>query len=189
MTTGALKVRCSARTSRGQCKKWAVRGATVCATHGGAAPQVRDAARRRLMAAEAGEQLARLGVAIETTPIEALEAMLYEAAGNVAVLRSMIADLGRDDLYGRMYHDNGQETGEAKPHVLVVLYNQERDRLTKLAEACAKLGLDERRLRLAEAQVSRFLEAMTAAMGDIGMGRDQTARFKKALADRLRGAL
>src|SRR5438876_7944095 len=43
--------RCSARSSRtGQpCKKAAITGMRVCRTHGGAAPQVRDAARLRMV--------------------------------------------------------------------------------------------------------------------------------------------
>ena len=43
--------RCTAKSSRTgkRCRKAAIRGGTVCATHGGAAPQVRDAARRRLL--------------------------------------------------------------------------------------------------------------------------------------------
>jgi hypothetical protein len=42
--------RCSARSSRtGQpCKKAAITGMRVCRTHGGAAPQAREAARRRM---------------------------------------------------------------------------------------------------------------------------------------------
>ena len=50
-------VRCSAHRSRdGQpCQAWAVRGGSVCVAHGGAAPQVRLAAQRRL-AIEAWER-------------------------------------------------------------------------------------------------------------------------------------
>lgn len=42
--------RCSARRTNGEpCKRWAIVGGTVCATHGGRAPQVKDAARRRVL--------------------------------------------------------------------------------------------------------------------------------------------
>jgi hypothetical protein len=45
-----LRVQCVAhRSSDGEpCEAWAIRGGRVCAAHGGRAPQVRDAARRRL---------------------------------------------------------------------------------------------------------------------------------------------
>ena len=42
-------VRCTARTQSGRpCRAMAARGANVCRVHGGAAPQVRQAAQRRL---------------------------------------------------------------------------------------------------------------------------------------------
>jgi hypothetical protein len=41
--------RCIANNKSGtKCKRWAIRGASVCSAHGGAAPQVREAARLRL---------------------------------------------------------------------------------------------------------------------------------------------
>ena len=44
--------RCHAKKKNGErCKKAAILGGRVCGTHGGSAPQVRNAARRRLMEA------------------------------------------------------------------------------------------------------------------------------------------
>lgn len=43
-------VRCGARRSNGEpCRKWAIRGGTVCPTHGGSAPQVQRGAKLRLL--------------------------------------------------------------------------------------------------------------------------------------------
>lgn len=46
-------MKCTAHSSAtGEpCKRWAIQGGTVCATHGGAAPQVKDKARQRLLEA------------------------------------------------------------------------------------------------------------------------------------------
>jgi len=43
-------MQCKAKSSQsgGPCKKQAIRGATVCATHGGRAPQVKNAAMARI---------------------------------------------------------------------------------------------------------------------------------------------
>lgn len=42
--------RCRGTNNHGkQCKRWAIRGSTVCAFHGGRAPMVRAAARRRML--------------------------------------------------------------------------------------------------------------------------------------------
>lgn len=52
--------RCRGRRSNGQpCQRWAVLGATVCPKHGGAAPQVVEAAHKRVMLAEAIANLPR----------------------------------------------------------------------------------------------------------------------------------
>jgi hypothetical protein len=46
----ARRQRCTAHVSDGsrQCGRWAINGSTVCATHGGQAPQVKKSARERL---------------------------------------------------------------------------------------------------------------------------------------------
>jgi hypothetical protein len=41
---------CTAKSKRGPCKQYAIRGGTVCKTHGGSAPQVKRAAALRLLA-------------------------------------------------------------------------------------------------------------------------------------------
>jgi hypothetical protein len=48
----ARRQRCTAHLSDGsrQCGRWAINGGTVCATHGGQAPQVKKSARERLEA-------------------------------------------------------------------------------------------------------------------------------------------
>lgn len=59
---GIKQPQCSATTRSGaQCKKTSVTGATVCASHGGAAPQVKAAGRRRV----ADEIASRLPKAFE----------------------------------------------------------------------------------------------------------------------------
>jgi hypothetical protein len=46
-------VRCSANRTNGQpCRGYAIVGGNVCRAHGGAAPQVRDAANRRVLHAQ-----------------------------------------------------------------------------------------------------------------------------------------
>jgi hypothetical protein len=48
----ARRQHCTAHVSDGsrQCGRWAINGSTVCATHGGQAPQVKKSARERLEA-------------------------------------------------------------------------------------------------------------------------------------------
>ncbi len=193
----------TAKTTGRPCGRSPVPGATVCRYHGGLAPQVQAAARRRVLAAEAAVELAHLGVSIDTTPVEALEAMLAEAAGNVVVLRELVAGLRlRSDQVTELEDDDGTlavitfggaiagqvraDSAEAKPHVFVVMYNDERDRLAALAVACAKLGIDERRLRLAEIQTTRLFNAVQRSLEAAGLSVEQRDTFSVALAGELR---
>jgi hypothetical protein len=48
LLTGPWKTKCTANTSGGRpCKRWAIKGGTVCPTHGGSAPLVIAAAKNR----------------------------------------------------------------------------------------------------------------------------------------------
>lgn len=186
-----------------------LRGATVCANHGGRAPQVAAAAKRRVALQAAQQQLEveaqRLGFAVEVDPAEAMLAMVCEAAGNVVALRSLVQrlDHGRvgtaftADLDDQpttsssssssgslvMLAGNINKPAEALPHIWLSLYNDERDRLVRWSKACRDAGVDERRVQLAEAQgdqLGRVLEAaMTAAV-------TLTASISTAAADALR---
>lgn len=91
--------RCSARTSSGRpCRAWAIKGGTVCVTHGGRAPQVQKAARRRVeeeaRRARAERYLQRrLGGDIDTDPLTALEHVVALDLADVEALREIVAEL------------------------------------------------------------------------------------------------
>lgn len=128
----------------------------------------------------------RLGMALDVEPAEALLGLIAEAASNVAVLRTLVTPLnhspyatgdeddGADDaapgIYARTYHESGKATGEAKPHVLVAMYDAERDRLAKLAEKAISLGLREREVRLAEQQGQLLADLFRSLIADPDLG-------------------
>jgi hypothetical protein len=177
--TGHLSVQCHAVSKRSgkQCRRMAMAGTTVCAMHGGMAPQVKAAAARRLALGEAMGELHRMGVPIDVEPADAMLDMVREAAGNVAFLRRRIQDL--DQLLGGpegnaiiavLAGAKGEDRLEipagppaiagrvdprnfrAERHVLVAMYDDERERLVRWAKACRDAGVDERRVQLAEDQ-------------------------------------
>ena len=90
-------VKCQATSSRTgkHCKKWAIRGGTVCRTHGGAAPQVKAAAEQRVkdMLTEAldPERVLREVGRIAFSDIREL----FDADGNVLPVKQWPDDFAR----------------------------------------------------------------------------------------------
>lgn len=165
------------------CGLRAVNGGTVCAKHGGAAPQVRAANRRNVELAKARKAALRLGIPVEISPIEALEQSLWEAAGNVAVYRTLVGDLGLSLTDEEGSHVAGYRK---VPHIFVQMYDSERDRLAKIAKECAALGLDERRVQMAEDQAQRLFGAITRSLNAIPVEYREV--FRANLANEIRGS-
>lgn len=172
-----MSARCEATSKQSglRCKRWARPGSNVCAMHGAKAPQTVRAAARRLAMGEAQMAIAEeraLGRVLPVEPAEAMLEMVREAAANVAVLRDLVqtlelgtvtdpvpwVDADGEIIAGAMPASIAGLTGseakrnDAAPHVWVVMYNDERERLVKWAKACRDAGVDERRVELAEGQ-------------------------------------
>jgi hypothetical protein len=99
--------RCVARSSRtGEpCKKWAVRGATVCATHGGSTRHIRAKAAERVALAEAAARGRRDPWAVladvTATADELFKRARAEVATDTVTVETMGALLERMDSAGR----------------------------------------------------------------------------------------
>jgi hypothetical protein len=151
----------------------------------------------------------RLGLSIVGDPGDFLLSQVWEAAGNVEYYRSLAAQLpshpdpdivemgddgerryvrGDPGVYGRTYHVSGIPTGEAKRHILVQMYDDERDRLTKYIAEALKAGVEERRVRLAETSARDLLAAVGRALTAAAVSPEQGEAFRRALISDLRGA-
>lgn len=210
---GPIERRCVAtvRSTGLRCRKWAIKGSTVCPSHGGRAPQVKAAAARRLALGEAVKELDRLGRPIEVDPATAMLDMVYEAAGNVAVLRQLVQGLRSEVDRTDWDPESGDEApaleaggiavrmgnpnkwNEAAPHVFVAMYDAERERLVKWAKACRDAGVDERIVELREADARRIAtvltttaEALVTVAGEVLV---ELGLEPAAVVDRLRLAL
>lgn len=164
--------RCTAKSSRTgqQCKKPAMDGATVCGSHGGRAPQVKAAAARRMVfaaaRAEVDAERGRLGYSIEGDPSDFVLELVHEAAGNVAALRQLVQELDAGVGVGAIAGNAGSTSklNEALPHIFVVMYNEERERLAKWSKTAHDMGIDDRRIELAEQQGRLIAEVLRSAL-------------------------
>lgn len=125
---------------------------------------------------EVTRTLGQMGVAIPTSDGEALLELRDRYRAIVAALWSLASGLrlvpsddgpgGTDGIYGRTWHQTGRPTGEAKPHVVMVMLAEWSDRLAKIDEACIKLGLRERMVAVAESQAREVWEAVDRGLRD-----------------------
>lgn len=163
-----------------------------CKNHGGSTPNHKRAAQKEI----ARRECATLGLAVEIDPGEALIQELWETAGNVAFYRELVQQLpmhpepdayvdgeggghwkrGDAGVYGRSYHVSGIPTGEAKPHVLVALYNEERKHLAAVAAAALKAGVDQRRVELEQQRGALIADVFRRVFADPELGLEPEKR-------------
>ena len=183
------------------CRNHPAPGGDVCRYHGGKAGQVRAKASRRLARAKVEREVART-LADLPDPVDAADGRaLLELRARyrkvVDALWALVGELnlvpvddlpgagGTDGIYGRTYHQTGTATGEAKPHVLVVMLDTWSEKLAKIDEACVRLGLEDRRVRLAEAEVEVFARAVDAMLAEV-VPAELHGQARAVLASRLR---
>ena len=168
---GSSHLRCSAHNNRRQeCGCGAVPGGRVCRNHGGAAPQVRAAAQRRVVEAKVRADLAWDGVAVEGDLIEHLLA----SAGRAMAMREALGQMV-NALPKITYTDS---RGVESPRAVVTLYAQAQDAERRALMDLAKLGIDERRVKMAEGQGRLMAGGLSWLLAELGMSGDPAAMAK-----------
>jgi hypothetical protein len=134
-----------------RCKNAPLRGTTVCKFHGGMAPQVQAAAKRRLAETQAMKMLDQLGAdpADDRHPIEHLLGELWQAAVAADYLGSMAV---MDGPKGPLWR----------------AWERERDRRARLAKMALEAGVEERRVRIAEEHALALAGAIRAILANVG---------------------
>lgn len=147
--------RCTAKSKRSQerCKRAAIIGGTVCSMHGGKSPAV--AAR-----AAARSALATYGAPLALDPLDALLGELHRTAGHVAWLGQQVAQLN-DAMVPTMFG--------LQPSGWIDLYRRERAHLARVSADCLKAGVEERRVRLAEAQGELVADLLRRVITSLGL--------------------
>lgn len=181
--------RCTAKSRSGErCKKAAIKGGKVCATHGGRARQVKAKAAERVEKVAVEKEALRLGIVVEVDPGEALLGALYRAWADLHYYDDRVNQhqAAGGEVYGRTYHASGYETGEAKRHILVQMREDATKRVAEISALALRAGVEERRVRLAEADARGLATEVIGALADIRAPKELAERFKAALAARLR---
>jgi hypothetical protein len=148
-------------------------------THGGAAPQVRNAAERRLIEAEIRDLFGR--TMPESVPVDNPLAAYAEFAGRVmAWMRLMDSLLG--DLRTVGYTGKAGEQIRAE----VQLYERAMDRANTVLSSYARLNIDTRLAAITEQQATTVLRAVEAVIAHLGATGPAAAEARQVAAAHLR---
>lgn len=190
--------RCGARLRQGDgtCKKEAGWGTShvsegPCRLHGGSTRSVSKGSHLRLVERRMRESMQTYGAPLDVSPTDALLSVVHQTAGHVKWLADCIAELDPEALtWGTTQiktggHDGGT-TEAAEPHVLLKLYQQERDRLIKASAEAIRCGIEERRVKLAESQGALVANIIRAILGDLGLTGEQQTLVSEVVPRRLR---
>jgi hypothetical protein len=143
-------------------------GTGRCYKHGGLQQDVGAAA------AEA----AGMATAIPVSPGQAVQAVLNVAAGQFAYATAMVGGLDESQMFEMT------EAG-AVPNRWVRLQLSIMDRITKYSRAAADIGINERQMKLAEAQTAMMGELLERVMGRLEL----TPKQRKAVGPAIRAEL
>jgi len=124
-------------------------GVGRCKNHGGNTPSHGIAAERELV-----RQQAALGAPLDVDPDTALRGLLRASAGHVAYLSATVQGLT----------DVASPTSQA----LLRAYDNERDRLAKVASTCLASGISQRDVKLQQDTANTFAAAIDNAIKAVG---------------------
>ncbi|WWT39935.1 hypothetical protein [Microcystis phage Mae-JY09] len=178
-------VKCTATNRAGKpCGNAAMTGTTVCGFHGGKAPQVQRAVRRRIAENKVRQALDEVGIREVENPLEELRALTGEVVAWKDALARHVAAL--EDRYRFTDHKGGEQL-----RAEVALYERAMDRAVKVLETWARLGIDamlaDLRVRVTEAQVDGMVRGLEAYRKAAQVPAEAHARGIEAMALVMRG--
>lgn len=192
--------RCTGNSKRSgkRCKKSRCVGLDKCAAHCGLSKQERDARAEAFLAEQqATKAVVTYGLPRDISPTDALLEEVRYSAGHVAWLREKVRELEDADLVWGVTeeaHKTATEfsgvdtTWAAKPNVWLELYYRERKHLVEVTKAAISVGIEERRVRLAEAQGALVAEVFRRVFARLNLTAEQTARVPVVVSEELRRA-
>ncbi len=177
--------RCAATNRSGsRCQKTPVPGATVCRYHGGAAPQVALAAARRVARNEAVADLAGRDI----PPISDPGHSLLRAAGEMEALKDALGERAAALQEAQITVTDKQ--GQQALAAVITAYEQSLRGLSDTLVRILKLGLQDRQVRVQEAQSRLLVEAVTKALAspEADLTFDQIQTIRRLVAENLSNA-
>ena len=149
------------------------------------------------MEEQARKAVETYGLPRDISPTDALLEEVRYSAGHVAWLRAKVAELEAADLVWGITEEaekNATEfagvdvTRSATVNMWLELYHRERKHLLDLVKTAISVGIEERRVRLAEAQGSLMNDVIRRILARLSLSPDQSALLPVVVPEELRRA-
>lgn len=178
-------------------------GQKVCGSHGGRNKNAKAAGKARASEEKAREMAARWSVPIETSPTDAILDRIRAFAGHVAFYKEQVDKLDTDAMvFGvtkQTDHDvvvgDGKsaklekaqdEVREAAPNVWIQLYNDASRDLVKFSAEALRIGIEERRVRMAERDGALVADVIRCILTDLDLTATQRKKVSTVVPMHLR---
>ena len=156
--------RCTARSkgSGERCKRAAVVGGTVCAMHGGKAPQVKARAEQRDLEQKADREITKLWPGLRNAdPVKDPVDSMARLAGSLEQFLDVVGGKVNELQHYAAGDSMSQLRGE------LVLWERTASMLGRLLDAMARLGIAERHVELEQERAQLVTAAFLAALGSV----------------------
>jgi hypothetical protein len=146
---------------------------------------------------QARKAVVTYGLPRDISPADALLEEVRCTAGHVAWLREKVRDLEEDDLVWGITEQSEKSATEfpgtdttyaAKPSMWLDLYYRERKHLVDVTKAAISAGIEERRVKLAEAQGALLNDVIRRILARLNLTGEQSALLPVVVPEELRRA-
>jgi hypothetical protein len=193
--------KCAGKSKRSgkRCRRNPAVGLDKCAIHCGLSKAERDEAGRRFVAErDARKAVETYGLPRDISPSDALLEEVRYTAGHVAWLRDKVRELeDRQLVWGvtEQVEKNATEfagvdtTSAATANMWLELYYRERKHLVDVTKAALSAGIEERRVKLAEAQGALLNGVIRRILARLSLSAEQSALLPAVVPEELRRAI
>jgi hypothetical protein len=145
----------------------------------------------------AAVRTATFGRPVEVDPGQALLEEVHRTAGHVAWLASVVAELDKDSVVWGVVEEIDRPPGEdgggggvetkrkAAPNAWVLLYQQERQHLARVAKAAIDAGVSERVVQVYEQIAASYVQVLERVLDELDLTPGQRARVPQVVQAQL----
>lgn len=207
----AAKAKCTAKSKQTgkRCGQWPVPGAKVCRFHGGYAKQVKAAATERVEKQQAEQEARRMVdlAGFDMSPEDGIVRCIRIAAAEVEYATARISELGPEEIVvAEMTKTNrplkemgGAESPSARVteatvappslNIWLRFRREATDRLVQYSAVALKVGIEQRRVKLAEDQGAMMAKAISGILDELGVaGRPEVPKVVRRHLSLIAGA-